>query len=100
MFGLAAGGGDGDNVTRLTVSFRESLGPAVPAPLDSFTLCIWYYATSFLDASTLVSYAASDHQDDAIRLSEAATSIQSNIRLENSQTFSYYLLRTVITYVS
>lgn len=68
MFGLSAGGGDGDTVTRLTVSFRESLAPATPAPLDSFTLCVWYYATSFLDASTLVSYATSDNLDDVIRL--------------------------------
>ncbi|XP_050699532.1 uncharacterized protein LOC126986986 isoform X2 [Eriocheir sinensis] len=68
VFELAAGGGNGDTETRLTVSLKESLAPAAPAPLASFTLCVWYYATGFLDASTLLSYATSDSLDDVIRL--------------------------------
>lgn len=68
MYELAAGGGDGDTETRLTVSFRESLASAAPAPLTSFTLCVWYYATAFLEASTLLSYAISNNLDDVIRL--------------------------------
>lgn len=74
VFELAAGGGNGDTETRLTVSLKESLAPAAPAPLASFTLCVWYYATGFLDASTLLSYATSDNLDDVIRL---RTSIRS-----------------------
>lgn len=65
---MKAGDGDGDTDTRLTVSLKESLSPAVPAPLSSFTLCMWYYATSFLDASTMLSYATSNQMDDVIRL--------------------------------
>lgn len=75
MYGLTAGAGEGDTNTRIIVSLGESLAPGAPTappPLPSFTLCIWYYATSFLDASTLLSYAVSNHQDDVIRLREAA----------------------------
>ncbi|XP_045117865.1 uncharacterized protein LOC123508321 isoform X2 [Portunus trituberculatus] len=65
---MEAGDGDGDTDTRLTVSLKESLSHAAPAPLASFTLCMWYYATAFLDASTLLSYATSNQMDDVIRL--------------------------------
>ena len=65
---MAAGDGDGDTDTRLAVSLKESLSPEAPAPLASFTLCMWYYATAFLDASTLLSYATSNQMDDVIRL--------------------------------
>lgn len=89
MFGLAAGDGDGDIDTRLSVSLGVSLAPAASAPLASFTLCVWYYATGFLDVSTLLSYAVSD-QDDAIRMSKAATSSLSGIRNANlNHTFLY-----------
>ena len=66
---MAAGDGDGDTDTRLAVSLKESLSPEAPASLASFTLCMWYYATAFLDASTLLSYATSK-MDNAIRLSK------------------------------
>lgn len=68
VYELASGKGQGDTHTRLRVSMKESVPATAPATLSSFTLCMWFNVTSFLDASTLLSYANSDQIDDAIRL--------------------------------
>lgn len=97
VFGLEAGDGFGDSNTRLTVSLRESLAPATPAALTSFTLCVWYYATAFLDASTLLSYAVSDHLDDVIRLREGTFMSLSSIRFTNIRTrYAYYFINCIV----
>ena len=69
---MEAGDGEGDADTRLTLSLKEKLTPMTSAYLTSFTLCMWYYATGFQDASTLLSYAISE-MDDAIRISIHST---------------------------
>ncbi|XP_037793389.1 neuronal pentraxin-2-like [Penaeus monodon] len=70
VYELSSGGGTGDTLTRLSVQLEEeSLSSPEPASiLSSFTLCLWFRVTTFLEMSTLLSYALSETEDDAIQL--------------------------------
>lgn len=75
MYELSSGGGTGDAVTRLSVQLEEeSLSSTEPASiLSTFTLCLWFRVTTFLEMSTLLSYALSETEDDAIQLRKLAS---------------------------
>lgn len=75
MYELSSGGGRGDAVTRLSADLADSLTSPDPAPrLPTFTLCVWFRVTTFLERSTVLSYALSDTMDDAVRIREFRSS--------------------------
>lgn len=75
VYELSSGGGRGDAVTRLSADLADSLTSPDPAPrLPTFTLCVWFRVTTFLERSTVLSYALSDTMDDAVRIREFRSS--------------------------
>nr|XP_045623323.1 uncharacterized protein LOC123773576 [Procambarus clarkii] len=67
VYTLSSGGGKGDKVTRMVLSLTEVLGPeAASASLANFTLCLWFRVSTFLEFSTVVSYAISNESSDSI----------------------------------
>lgn len=75
VYELSSGGGRGDAVTRLSADLADSLTSPDPAPrLPTFTLCVWFRVTTFLERSTILSYALSDTMDDAVRIREFRSS--------------------------
>lgn len=84
VYELLSGGGTGDSVTRLSLHLEDSLPLPDPASvLSNFTLCLWFRVTTFLEMSTLLSYALSETLDDVLQFRKS-TPISSVSKSKNS----------------
>lgn len=103
VYSLSSAGDGGDGNTWMSLWLNDTLlGPKTPSSLASFTVCVWFKVTTFLDFATLLSYSvASDQLSHGIKFREyhtfftTLTAWSKNISFLNSNNCTFIMINSM-----